>query len=281
MSKRLLLCTDLDRTLLPNGEQPESAAARTRFASLVQHPGITLAYVTGRHRALAEDAIYNYNLPHPDYAITDVGTRIYSIERESWRPWPEWEREIDADWAGMTHRKLRDLFRDMPELQLQETHKQNTHKLSFYVPLSADPDVLRSGMQRRLEAHGVRASLIWSIDEPASTGLLDVLPASATKLHAIEFLAAHTGFDPGNTLFAGDSGNDMPVLVSAIPSVLVANASADVRVEAQQQAAANGHADALYIAAGGFLGMNGNYSAGILEGMAHFHPGLFGQLEQP
>ncbi len=32
------------------------------------------------------------------------------------------------------------------------------------------------------------------------------------------------GFDDGNTVFAGDSGNDVPVLVSAVPSVLVANA---------------------------------------------------------
>ncbi len=281
MNKRLLLCTDLDRTLLPNGEQPESAAARTRFATFVQQPGITLAYVTGRHRALAEDAIYNYNLPYPHYAVTDVGTRIYAVEQGNWQPWLEWEREIDSDWGGMTHRQLRDLFRDMPELQLQETHKQNTHKLSFYVPLSADPKALHPVMQRRLEANGIRASLVWSIDEPASIGLLDVLPASATKLHAIEFLAAHTGFDIHNTLFAGDSGNDMPVLASAIPSVLVANASADVRVDAQRQAAASGHADALYVAGGGFLGMNGNYSAGILEGIAHFHPGLFGQLKTP
>ena len=29
---------------------------------------------------------------------------------------------------------------------------------------------------------------------------------------------------------------------------------------------------AFYLAQGGFLGMNGNYSAGILEGVAHYHP---------
>ena len=32
MSAHLLLCTDLDRTLLPNGEQPESPPARALFA---------------------------------------------------------------------------------------------------------------------------------------------------------------------------------------------------------------------------------------------------------
>ena len=275
---QLLLCTDLDRTLLPNGEQPESADAREYFTTLAQSPGITLAYVTGRHRALVENAIYNYRLPQPQYAITDVGTRIYRIEHGDWQPWPQWESEINSDWGDMSHRQLRDLFRDLPELRLQETNKQNTHKLSFYVPLDADHEALLAVMQVRLLEHGVRASLIWSIDEPAAIGLLDVLPERATKLHAIEFLAVQTGFDIKDTLFAGDSGNDLPVLASFIPSVLVANASAEVREAAQAQAIAAGHVDALYIASGGFLGMNGNYSAGILEGMAHFYPDFVEQL---
>jgi len=278
MNPRLLLCTDLDRTLLPNGEQPESASARARFTALARLPMTTLAYVTGRDRTLVKDAIYNYRLPQPDYAITDVGTRIYRIGQSGWQPWPQWEEEINRDWGNMNWQQLRDLFRDLPELRLQETRKQNTHKLSFYVSLDADREALLAVMQSRLAEQGVRASLTWSIDEPAAIGLLDVLPACATKLHAIEFLATQTGFGLTEILFAGDSGNDLPVLSSAIPSVLVANAGAEVREAAQAQAITAGHADALYIANGGFLGMNGNYSAGIVEGLAHFYPGVVEQL---
>ena len=73
-------------------------------------------------------------------------------------------------------------------------------------------------------------------------------------------------------VFCGDSGNDIEVLVSPIRAVLVANAQPQVREEAVRLAAAGGHSDRLYIANGGFLGMNGNYSAGILEGIEHFHP---------
>jgi len=251
---------------------PESAGAREQFTALAQRADITLAYVTGRHRALVEKAICDYQLPQPDYAITDVGTRIYRSEDNHWQPWPQWEAEIDGDWGSMEHAQLRALFADLPELQLQEESKQNTHKLSYYVPLNADREALLAVMQLRLAEHRVRASLIWSIDEIAATGLLDVLPECATKLHAIEFLAAQLGIEIQDTLFAGDSGNDLPVLSSAIPSVLVANASAEVREVAQARAAAAGHADALYIATGGFLGLNGNYSAGILEGIMHFHP---------
>ena len=43
---------------------------------------------------------------------------------------------------------------------------------------------------------------------------------------------------------------------------------------ARRRAAANGNLAALYLAGGGFMQMNGNYSAGILEGVAHYHPQL-------
>ncbi|MDH5258324.1 MAG: haloacid dehalogenase, partial [Gammaproteobacteria bacterium] len=54
--RRLLLCTDLDRTLLPNGRQPESEQARKLFGRLASRPEVTLVYVTGRDPVLVEDA---------------------------------------------------------------------------------------------------------------------------------------------------------------------------------------------------------------------------------
>jgi hypothetical protein len=106
-----------------------------------------------------------------------------------------------------------------------------------------------------------------------------VLPLRANKLHAVEFLMHQCDFSYSDTVFAGDSGNDLAVLASAIPAVLVANASEDVRTAAQQQAAALGHSSKLYLAGGGLLGMNGNYSAGVLEGVVHFIPRTEAWLE--
>ena len=80
------------------------------------------------------------------------------------------------------------------------------------------------------------------------------------------------GVDRESTLFAGDSGNDLDVLASPIPAVLVANATAEVRAAAHDQAEAHGTTSRLYIARGDFADMNGNYAAGILEGLAHFWP---------
>ena len=272
MPFRLLLCTDLDRTLLPNGPQAESPGARDKFRQLADENGVTLVYVTGRDRGLVEQALDEYQLPHPDYVIADVGSTVYQLERGSWLHWEQWQNEISPDWNGRTHAEIASLFTDLPSLKLQEQSKQNTYKLSYYVDLNADQDALIADMHEILLKQAIRASLIWSVDELAAVGLIDVLPASASKRHAIEFLMEQLGFELSNTVFAGDSGNDLNVMTSPIQSVLVANASEDVRNLARQQALNMGQSNALYFARGGFLGMNGNYSAGILEGVAHFMP---------
>ena len=280
MSIRLLLCTDLDRTLLPNGPQPESDGARDRFNQFVADADITLVYVTGRDRRLVEDAVNEYRLPMPSYVIADVGSTIYQIEQGRWNSLEAWQRAIAPDWQGKSHDDMHQLFRNLPHLNLQEASKQNTFKLSYYLSLGADHETLMGDMHAILVNHHVKASLIWSTDEQAGTGLLDVLPASASKYHAIEYLMDQLGFDLAHTIFAGDSGNDLTVLTSHINSILVGNACSRVRSEAQQQALNMGEAEALYFARGGFLGMNGNYSAGILEGIAHYIPEVETLLEE-
>lgn len=273
--KPLLLCTDLDRTLIPNGTQPESPLARKRLEHLAQREEITLAYVSGRHRALIEQAIAEYDLPQPDFAIADVGATIYQVDSSGWRQWNDWDAQIAPDWKAMTSVELYDWLRVFPALRLQEKEKQQLRKLSFYVPLATDVDVLIHDIQARLGLAGVKAKLVWSVDENAATGLLDVLPGSANKLHALQYLMQQEGYGVHNTIFAGDSGNDMDVLLSDIPSVLVANATAEIKDRARSADPA-----ALYIAKGGYLEMNGNYSAGILEGVTYFRPELDALLRE-
>ena len=164
--------------------------------------------------------------------------------------------------------ELHSLFADLEPLQLQELEKQNIFKLSYYLPLQFEQQELEPEMSARLESVGVEAALVWSRDEMNGVGLLDVMPVTATKQHAIEFLMQQLGFGLENTIFAGDSGNDLSVLAGPIKAILVANASDEVRQMALERATA----DALYLARGGFDGMNGNYSAGILEGVVHYMP---------
>lgn len=275
----ILLATDLDRTLLPNGAQPESPLARPRFCRFVAMSEVMLAYVTGRHRTLVEAAMAEYELPRPDFVIGDVGTSLYAVHDDEWRQRTDWQRAIGADWAGLSHGDLAAELADIHDLTLQESAKQGACKLSYYAAPLGDPSDLLARVRHRLAATGARCNLVWSVDETTATGLLDVLPASASKLHALEFLREHLDIPLARTVFAGDSGNDMEVLVSEIPSVLVANAQESVRAEAVALAVARGFGHTLYLAQGALDGMNGNYSAGILEGVAHFIPETRAWLE--
>lgn len=273
MNGRLLICTDLDRTLIPNGPHPEAEGARDRFAALARRPEVRLAYVTGRDRTLVQEAIAEFHLPDPDYVVGDVGSTIFEVGPDrAWKRLPFWEEAIAPDWGGCSHADLHERLRDLPELRLQERARQNRFKLSYCVPVEADRKGLERSIRRRLEEAGADVNLIWSIDDLAGVGLLDLLPARASKVHAVEALMDHCGFDDADTVFCGDSGNDLDVLISPIPAVLVANAREDVRAAACRQADGLGRSDRLYCARGGFLGMNGFYSAGILEGIAHYHP---------
>ena len=262
----LLICTDMDRTLIPNGPQPLSPDAPGLFARLTALDEVCLAYVTGRHLELIESAIREFGLPMPDFAIADVGATIYRTGQDGWSPWPQWETHIAADWLGLTSVDLHALLKDMKGLMLQEEEKLGPHKLSYYVSLDEDRRALLNEAGKRLERASVRTRLIWSVDSLAGVGLLDVLPERAGKLAAIRFLMEHEGFGLGDTLFAGDSGNDLDVLASDIPAVLVANADEEVRA-----GLADTKKDKLHFARG-YLGMNGNFAAGILEGAARFHP---------
>jgi len=282
MQNELLICTDLDRTLIPNGPQPESMGARRCFARLAARPEVTLAYVTGRHRTLIEDAVATYRLPVPEYVIGDAGTTLCRVGREhAWAHDEDWEDEIASDWGGHTHGDLLNLLKEFPVLRLQERSRQNRLKLSYYLPLHHDIDALSNAISERLERDGIRARLAWSVDDIADIGLLDVLPARASKQCAIEALMRAVGVGPDRTVFCGDSGNDMEVLISPIPAVLVANSRGDLANLACELATEAGTRDRLYVACGGFMGMNGNYGAGVLEGIAHYHPEIAVWLSPP
>lgn len=274
--KSYLICTDLDRTLIPNGAAPESPQARPCFERLVGRSDVSLAYVSGRDQTLIQQAITQYHLPVPDFAIADVGATIYQIQAGLWQPWAAWEAHLAPDWRGLSHDDLHQLLPPCDGVVLQEASKQSQHKLSYDVAPSVQvADLLHTLRQTLTQAH-LRANLIWSVDEATQTGLLDILPARANKLHAIRFLMQTCGYQRQHTVFAGDSGNDLDVLRSDIPSVLVANATDEIKQQARQANVAT-----LYLAQGGYLGMNGNYSAGILEGVAHHCPALHAWLSQP
>lgn len=268
---RFLLCSDLDRTLIPNGPQAESPGARERLCAVVEHHAICVVYVTGRNRALVEQAVADYALPWPDAVIGDVGTRIWSTFDRQWKPWTQWDDLIRMDWTRAVRRAAGQLAETVDGLEKQPDDCQTDYKLSFFCSgacLDRVSDALRAGLAEQ----ALPAAVIASLDELSGQGLIDILPERATKRGAIEMVMGSWGFAHWATVCAGDSGNDLPFLTSALQAVLVANATEPVRKQALTMAREQGQSDNLYLALGGFRGMNGNYSAGVLEGLAHYFP---------
>jgi sucrose-6F-phosphate phosphohydrolase len=272
MIQPLLICTDLDRTLIPNGKQPESLQARPLFRQLVSHSQITLAYVTGRDKMLVQEAIAEYELPMPNFVIADVGSTIYEINNNQWFRLADWDEQISVDWQYKTQADLVPFFTNFDQIKLQEITKQGLHKLSYYVSLEAEIEAIIIKIRSKLETEKIQANIIWSIDEKTQIGLLDILPLSANKYHAIAHLMQNQNFTLDNTIFSGDSGNDLDVLMSPIKSILVANAHLAVKEKIQLEMNQLGLKNSIYIAKGTSSKLNGNYSAGILEGIFHYFP---------
>ena len=271
-TQKILLGCDLDRTIIPNGIQKESPLARPLLRRLAQCPNIYLAYVSGRDQKLILDAIEEFYLPVPDYAIGDVGTTLYRIINGNWQLSDDWSAEIGQDWKNLDREELTLLLGDIKEIQLQEPEKQSRYKLSYYTDQNVDYPALVINIRGRLSKPEVRVSIIWSVDEIGEIGLLDIIPARANKLHAIRFLMQQEQFPEEHTVFAGDSGNDLDVLTSGLQAILVKNAAGDVRKQALDALSRKCMTNRLYLPRGNYLGMNGNYAAGVLEGLVHFIP---------
>lgn len=265
--RRLLLCTDLDRTWIANGAAAQSPQASEWLARFLNEYQVSLAYVTGRHQSLIQQAIGEYNLPWPHFAIADVGSMIYQVTSQQWEVSKEWSALLAKEWSDASKAELLARLAKIPELQLQEPAKQGSYKISYYVQAQADFNQLDQQITEVLQQLQMPTNPIWSHEEASQLRLLDLLPRGANKYKAIEHLILQQGFERSATVFAGDSGNDLDVFESDLPSIVVANASPEIKSWATAQRKAT-----LYLAQGGLLSMNGNYQAGILEGLHHFWP---------
>jgi len=274
---RYLICTDLDRTLIPNGVEEEATLVRAHFANIFNQHNVQLAYVSGRNLELVEDAIAEYALPKPDTVIADVGASIYHSTDSGWLADEHWQNDIAENWQGKDWQALAGLMENVQGIRQQDEQINQAcpYKLSYFTQADVDAAGLQQTIESALSRHGFESRAIWSLDEAKNLGLLDILPVRASKLHAIEFLLRHADIAPENCLFCGDSGNDLEALTSRIPSVLVANASPETRRLAVHQSKRLNNEDSLYLARYQSDSDNGNYAGGILQGVQHFFPALY------
>ncbi len=270
LMRPLLLCTDLDRTLLPNGPAPESPRARPLLRRLAAASGVTLVYVTGRDRARGRRGDRRVRAAAP--GLPDHRRGHDHLRYRTARRWSAWDDHIAPTGAGVTAANLARLVGSLPGSRSRSRRARGASSSATRCDRRWSPATAPWLWPRRWTPPAWRCGSCPAWTTSRGVGLIDVLPAASGKAAAIEFLRENLGLSREDAVCAGDSGNDMDVLVGPLPAVLVANAADAVREAALDGAAAGGYADRLYLARGGLLGLNGNYAAGILEGVLHYHP---------
>lgn len=266
-----VLATDLDRTLLPNGHWPRDPDAIDRFNDLTERHDVFVIYVTGRNLDLAEQAIAEYGVRRPHILIGDVGTTIRRSTPDGWLMHEGWEAHVQRSSPRWDRAAIRDAVMDIPGLREQEPEHCGPFKQSYYVE-HADHENTLAAVAAQIEGRFDEVT-IYSFDSQAEVGLLDFLPNSATKQTALEYVTRELGVNKSDVVFCGDSGNDVFPLTAGFSGVLVRNADAQLVAEVRPAMAANPELP-VYFAKGGYQGLNGYYTGGVIEGAHHY--GLFG-----
>jgi sucrose-6F-phosphate phosphohydrolase len=262
-----ILATDLDRTLLPNGSWECDREAIGLFNKLTDRQDVLVVYVTGRNLALTEQAIKEFGVRYPDVLCGDVGTSIRKYENGEWKfdsGWIDHVRHTSPRWDAAA---IRDAVAGVDGIREQESEHLNQFKQSYYVEHHKNDAVLKQIDE--LVKGKFDEVIVYSFDSQDGKGLLDFLPASATKQTALEYVAEEFGAAKQDIVFCGDSGNDIFPLTAGFCGVLVRNAD-DQLVANVKLAMDRDPALRVYFAKGGFRGLQGYYTSGVIEGACHY-----------
>ena len=265
-----ILATDLDRTLLPNGSWPPDPGAIDLFNELTARHDVLVVYVTGRNLNLTENAIREFGIRYPHVLIGDVGTSIRKYESGGWKSHDGWNIHVQQTSPGWDADAVRSRMAGIEGLTEQEREHCGAFKQSYYVDHDRNEIILKA-VDERVKGRFDEV-IVYSFDSQSGKGLLDILPQSATKQTALEYIADEFGANKSDVVFCGDSGNDVFPLTAGFSGVLVRNA--DDQLVAGVKQATDIHPELkVYFAKGGFKGLSGFYTSGVIEGAYHY--GIF------
>lgn len=258
-----LLASDLDGTLIAANPGPDDVTGVAAFARAIAAAPLAIAYVTGRHRALALQGVRGAGLPLPDVLCCDVGTSVYHrAAADRFEPDEAFADEMRARLGGIRLDDVRARLSALPFLALQAEERQAMFKLSYDVP-GNEPADASARVRRTLALEGLALQVVGSRDPVTGDGLIDILPSGAGKHHTLAFLERRFGLAPEAVVFAGDSGNDREALLGPWPGILVGNAPQVLADELRAESRRLGREGLLYVAAAPGV-------RGVLEGCRHF-----------
>ena len=265
-----ILATDLDRTLLPNGHWEADDQAIELFNRLTEQQDLLVVYVTGRNLNLTEQAIQEFGVRYPHVLCGDVGTSIRKYQNGAWQFDDGWVEHVKRSSPRWDAAAIKQAVADIDGLREQEAEHLNQFKQSYYVD-HANNEALLAKVDERVKGRFDEV-IVYSFDSQDGKGLLDFLPASATKQTALEYVAEAHATPKQEVVFCGDSGNDIFPLTAGFLGVLVRNADQQLVDNVKQAIRTNPQLQA-YFAKGDFKGLNGYYTSGVIEGAYHY--GIF------
>jgi sucrose-phosphate synthase len=210
-----------------------------------------LVYASGRSFAECINAINDGGLIVPDAFIACTGAEIYINDKGAYNQDTGWEKLINT--AGWDAGKIREVLSVFGFLEPQAV--TGKYKISYRVP-EAFIEQAENMAKKKLSAHNLNAKVI------ASHGIyIDVLPEKCDKGTAAEYTAQKFFIDKKEEVVAGDSGNDADMFARFENGIIVGNARAEILSVLLDTA----HYRA-----------KSNYASGVLEGLKHYFPGIFG-----
>ena len=253
------LATDLDKTLIPNGNAPYDKTLELLF-EVINTNNFGLIYVTGRSLSSVIELINIYKLMKPSFIISQVGTKIYSLKNEpiEIKIWNQSIKDNNPNWS---YTRIKNILSNNLKIELQNFSEQNEYKISYFIRNYNNANQISNEVQSQLKEKGIKSQIVLHKENETKIVYLDILPKGVNKYYSLKFLEKN--FEINDLIYSGDSGNDLDVFKSDIKGILVKNASQEIKDEVLK------YNCNCYISSGK-NNINGNYSSGIIEGLVHY-----------
>ncbi len=211
-----LFVSDIDGTLM--GDPEALTVLKTALDETSAEDKPLICYNSGR---LLDDICRLVNdgiLPKPDYIISGVGTSLYDFKQET--TLKEFTEILEEGWNLPVVNSIMDNLHY--EATRQPEHFQDDFKSSWFFP-DAKPEQIET-IEEELEKAELDVHVVYS------SGLhLDILPKWANKGNALRWLLRYLDLKPGETVVAGDSGNDSAMFrVKGVKGIVVGNAQPEL-----------------------------------------------------
>lgn len=225
-----LLATDLDGTLIGNGEQDADYDAFRDLVGAVRRRGGEWAIITGRHLGAMQNVLveFYYRRLVPNYVIVE-DARMYRVHLPL-RFWPFWWWNLRVDARrfalNLRHRGfLKRLSQELTQLVPDgEDRSRPGIDIWIHCPDEEQADAAERLVRERTLAVSEYLLFRWGQE-------LCLTPAPGTKADALGRLADRKRLHPAEIFAVGDGSNDLSMLES--PRVgwaaCVANASDGLR----------------------------------------------------